>query len=113
MDQSRKIPILNKIIELDLQVDNCSWCKGTGLTGSTEWLNDAGVIDHSWTGEYCIKCNGYGFHLPDKDFVLYFCEQCNGRGYGGYHNTTCKVCGGEGIIYWIDNLRGKQNVGYL
>lgn len=112
MDQNKKFSILKKIIELNLQIDQCRYCNGTGLFGVYERVNEDGIVDHAWSGEYCDKCNALGFHLPDKDFVLYFCEQCNGRGYSGYHNR-CKVCDGEGVIYWIDNLRGKQNVGNL
>lgn len=111
MAQSKKGAILKKIEELNLKVDKCVYCNGTGLFGVFSWLNDAGVIDHSWPGEYCTRCNGLGFHLPDKDFVLYFCEQCHGDGRTGYE--ICRSCNGEGVVYWIDNLRGKQNVGNL
>lgn len=111
MAQSKKHAILKKLYELNLEVNNCKYCQGTGLAGVTSWINDVGILDHSWDGTYCDRCNGLGFHLPDKDFVLYFCSKCNGDGRTGYE--ICSSCGGEGIVYWIDHLRGKQNVGNL
>jgi DnaJ-class molecular chaperone len=113
----RKNVILNKVKELNLQIDPCKDCNGTGLSGVTTWINSAGVKDHTWGGSYCDNCNTFGFTLPDKDHVLYFCEYCGGLGYEttwyNLENNICKGCNGEGIVYWIDNLRGNQNVGHL
>jgi DnaJ-class molecular chaperone len=114
MDQNKKPSILKKIKELNLQVNQCLYCNGTGLFGVSDWLNDAGIMDHAWTGEYCDKCNGLGFSLPDKDFVLYLCDHCNGTGfqYNNYHNL-CFTCKGEGVLDWIQFIRNERHVGNL
>jgi len=109
---SLKHELLQKLKQLNIEVCRCDMCKGTGMIGVTEWINDAGVVDHSWSGEYCDKCNGLGFFIPEDNGVLFLCPTCKGKESAHYH--YCKTCHGLGFIDWIENVtRRAANDWYL
>lgn len=112
MAASRKQEIIQKAKKLNVQFNKCEHCNGTGLIGVVSWINGAGVMDHSWSGEYCNKCEGLGFYIPDDNGVLFLCPTCNGK--ISQYRYPCEKCGGIGFVDWIENVtRRAVNDWYL
>jgi hypothetical protein len=73
-----------------------------GLVGVGVGIED----NYSWSGEYCKKCNGYGF-LFDENKIYEFktCPICNGDG--------CEDCEEKGIVDWVTFIQLKAKRSHI
>jgi DnaJ-class molecular chaperone len=92
----------------------CKDCKGTGLSGVEEMTIEA-IRNHSWTGEFCSKCDGKGYlikpELINNTPFFTTCDDCKGEGFN--KKGLCKKCDGVGFLDWVSNITGSFSLSDL
>jgi len=81
----------------------CKACEGIGyfevIEKKIQYKNTCYLCDGIGETQICQSCNGLGEFVSNNRFTP--CMVCRGNGYSPKIAYDCKLCEGDGIVYYL------------